>query len=100
MEELIRALVPLFQPFSPFFDKEAKHLSAAIFVFQGQKRCYYVFQLSNFSLVHPLRIPPESSASDAVMATVWLRRYRLGWQAGGNMHSAPKPGCRTGTLSG
>lgn len=30
----------------------------------------------------PCVFPPESSASDAVMATVWLRRYRLGWQAG------------------
>lgn len=53
-------------------DKEGTHLSAAIVVFQGQRRCYYVFQLSNFSLVRPLRFPPESSASGAVMATVWM----------------------------
>lgn len=82
MRGLIRLLLPLFQPVFPFFDKEGKHLSAVTVVFQGQKHCYYVFQLSNFSLVHPLRFPPESSASDAVMATVWWWRYRLGWQAG------------------
>lgn len=66
-------------------DQEDERLSAALFVFQGQSRCCYVFQLSNFSLVYvPRARLLQSSASDAVMATVWLRRYRLGsagWQA-------------------